>query len=182
MALKTDLSQYNNSWYNPGGSVPKRALWYVVNVVFFINPLNPLSGVKVALLKLFGAQIGKGVVIKPGVNIKYPWNLVVGNYSWIGEKVWIDNLDRVAIGSHCCLSQGVMLLCGNHNYRHPAFELMVKPIELKDGVWLSAQSVVTGGVVCGSHSVLGIQSVASNDLEPFAIYRGNPAVKIKHRG
>lgn len=179
--LKTNLSLYDNNWYNPGAGTLKLTLWYFVNVLFFINPLNPFSGIKVLLLRWFGAKVGRCVVIKPGVNIKYPWRLVIGDDSWIGEKVWIDNLDWVTIGSHCCLSQGALLLCGNHHYGRPTFDLLVKPITLEDGVWLGAQSVVTGGVTCCSHSVLGVQSVASNNLGHYSVYRGNPAVKVRDR-
>ena len=121
----TDLSKYDNSWYNPGGNVLKRFLWYFVNALVIKNHLNPISGIRVKALRLFGAKIGRGVVIKPGANVKYPWLLTVGDYSWIGEDVWIDNLAEVSIGSNCCLSQGAMLLCGNHNYRLPTFDLMV---------------------------------------------------------
>jgi putative colanic acid biosynthesis acetyltransferase WcaF len=177
----TDLSRYNNEWFDEGAGILKRSFWFIINALFFINPLNPISSIKVRLLRLFGAQIGKGVVIKPGVNIKYPWKLQVGNYTWIGEKVWIDNLDQTIIGSNCCLSQGAMLLNGNHNYKKQTFDLMVNPIILEDGVWIGAKSVVTGGVTCYSLSVLAVQSVASSDLEANSIYRGNPAVKIKER-
>jgi len=130
---ETDLSSYNNSWYNPGAGKIKMLIWYFVNVVFFINPLNPISGLKVLLLKMFGAKVGRGVVIKPNVNIKYPWLLEIGDYTWIGERVWIDNLASVKIGKNCCLSQGSMLLCGNHNYKKPTFDLIVKGIILEDG-------------------------------------------------
>lgn len=179
--MRTDLSRYNNSWYNPGGGTLKRILWYFTNVLFFINPLNPSSGIKVYLLRLFGTRIGKGVVIKPGVNIKYPWNLSIGNYSWIGENVWIDNLVQVTIGANVCISQGVMLLCGNHNYKKTTFDLMVKPIIIEDGVWVGAQSTVCQGVKMKSHSVLCVGSTVSKDLEAYWIYRGNPAVKVSER-
>ena len=82
--MNIDLSCYNNSWYASGGSRLKRLIWYFINVLFFINPLNPISGLKVLLLRWFGAKIGKGVVIKPSVNIKYPWRLEIGDYTWIG--------------------------------------------------------------------------------------------------
>jgi putative colanic acid biosynthesis acetyltransferase WcaF len=178
---QTDLSKYNNSWFNEGAGVIKRTLWFFVNGLFLLNPINPFSGLKVFLLRLFGARIGKGVVIKPSVNIKYPWNLIVGDFSWIGEKVWIDNLDQVTIGNNCCLSQGAMLLIGNHDYRSTTFDLMVAPITLEDGVWIGAHALVTGGVTCKSHSVLSVKSVASSNMEPYFIYRGNPAIKVKER-
>ncbi len=177
----TQLSKYNNDWFDEGAGFIKRTLWFYTNALFFINPLNPISSIKVFLLRLFGAKIGKAVVIKPGVNIKYPWKLSIGNYTWIGEKVWIDSLDQVKIGSNCCISQGALLLNGNHNYQKESFDLIVNPILLEDGVWIGAQSIVTGGVTCKSHSVLAVQSTASSDLEAYSIYRGNPAVKIKKR-
>ena len=180
MINKTDLSKYNNSWYNPGSSI-KRVFWYLINILFFKNALFPFNGIKITLLKLFGAKIGSGVIIKPCVNIKYPWFLNVGNNCWIGENVWIDNLAMVNLGNNVCLSQGVILLIGNHNYSKSTFDLIVKPIILEDGVWIGANSVVCGGVTCHSHSVLSVSSVASKDLEAFGVYQGNPCIKIKIR-
>lgn len=177
----TQLSTYNNSWYNPGGGPIKRLIWYYINILFFMNPLNPFSGLKVFLLRLFGAKVGKGVVIKPNVNIKYPWLLEIGDHTWIGERAWIDNLAQVKIGKNCCISQGAMLLCGNHNYKKPTFDLIVKPITLEDGAWVGALSVVCPGVTIKSHAILTVQSVATETLEPFALYKGNPAVRIRER-
>lgn len=177
---KTDLSKYDNTWYHPGKKVVC-VLWYFVNVVFFVSHIIPLSGLKVWLLKLFGAKVGRSVVIKPGVNIKYPWKLVIGDYSWIGEDVWIDNLDQVIIGSNVCISQGAMLLCGNHNYKKTTFDLMVSEIILEEGVWIGAKSVVCPGVTCKTHAILSVGSIANIDLEPYTIYQGNPAKKIRNR-
>ncbi len=130
---------------------------------------------------MFGAKIGANVVIKPSVNIKYPWKLTIGANSWIGENVWIDNLELVTIGENCCISQGALLLCGNHNFSISTFDLIAKPIVLENGVWIGAKSIVSGGVTCFSHSILSIQSATSKDLKSFCIYRGNPAVEIKER-
>jgi len=114
---QTNLSIYNNYPFNPGGNAFKRLLWHYVNAVVFKTALLPVSGIKVFLLRLFGAKIGANVMIKPSVNIKYPWNLTIGNHTWIGENVWIDSLVMITIGSNVCLSQGAVLLTGSHNYK-----------------------------------------------------------------
>ncbi|MGC1473636.1 MAG: WcaF family extracellular polysaccharide biosynthesis acetyltransferase [Psychroserpens sp.] len=178
--MKTDLSSYNNKWYNPGSPI-KRLVWYFINELILKNSFNPSSGLKKFFLRRFGAKIGTGVVIKPAVNIKYPWKLVIGDHCWIGEEVWIDNLELVTIEDNVCLSQGTFLICGNHNYKLPSFDLIVKPIYLKSGSWIGAKSTVGPGVTVGTHAVLSLGSVTSIDLEPYGIYRGNPAVKIKTR-
>ena len=181
MSGKVDLSRYNNNWYSGGGSVLRRSLWYLCSRMFVYSYFFPFSRLKVWILKQFGAKIGKSAVIKPGVNIKYPWNLTIGDNSWIGEGVWIDNLDRVVIGNNVCISQGAFLLCGNHNYKSEGFDLEVSPIEIQTGVWLGAKSVVCPGVSIGSHAVLCVGSVATNTLKPYGFYKGNPAVLEKER-
>ena len=179
--MKTRLDLYNNSWYRPGGSPLSRGLWYFVNHLIFNNGLFPFSGFKCTILRLFGARVGSGVVIKPSVNIKYPWRLEIGNHVWIGEGVWIDNLGQVKIGDHVCLSQGCLLLCGNHNYRKETFDLMVGDITLEEGVWIGARALLGPGVHAGTHSVLEAGSVSGKNLEAFTIYRGNPAAIVKKR-
>ena len=179
--MKTRLDTYNNDWYKPGRSVFIRLVWLFISVLFVQCSWNPVSSIRVMLLRLFGARIGKNVTIKPGVHVKYPWFLQVGNSVWIGEKVWIDNLTHVTIGDHVCLSQGAFLLTGNHDYTRSTFDLMVKPIELKEGVWIGAKSIVCPGVVCQSHAVLTAGSVARNELQSYSINSGNPALPIKER-
>jgi putative colanic acid biosynthesis acetyltransferase WcaF len=176
---KTDLSKFNNAWYQPGNGI-KRGIWYFTSLVFFESGF-PFNGIKIFILKLFGTTLGHAVVIKPHVRIKYPWKLTIGSNCWIGEEVWIDNLAEVKISDNCCLSQGAMLLCGNHNYSKSTFDLMVKEIILEDGVWIGAKSVVCPGVLCKSHAVLSVGSIATSDLDAYSIYQGNPATKVKER-
>ena len=178
---KTDLSKYNNRWYRPRASVIKRGLWLFINACFFNSYLFPFNSLKLLLIRLFGARVGKGVVIKPSVNIKYPWRLKIGSNVWVGENVWIDNLSDVSIADHVCLSQGAMLLTGNHNYKKAEFDLMTGDIILEEGVWIGTKSIVCPGVTCKSHSVLTVGSVATKGMEAYCVYQGNPAVKVADR-
>jgi putative colanic acid biosynthesis acetyltransferase WcaF len=183
--MKSPVKQVNNALYKTtidiGASKVKQLLWYFVNVVFFKNSLIIISSLKVWLLKVFGAKIGKGVVIKPSVNIKYPWKLEIGDHSWIGEEVWIDNLSDVIIRNNVTLSQGALLLTGSHDHTREAFNFISFPIILEDGVWIGAKAVVFGGVTCKTHSILGINSVAETNLKPYLIYKGNPAIPVIER-
>ena len=176
----TDLSSFDNSDFRPGSRVAI-ILWYCCSHLVFTHAWLPFNGLKRSLLRLFGAEIGAGVVIKPKVRIKYPWHLCIGQHSWIGEDVWIDNLGKVDIGAHCCISQGATILSGNHDYKQPSFDLIVKPITLEDGVWIGARSTVVQGIHCASHSILTVGSVAAADLEAYSIYSGVPAVKVRER-
>ena len=178
--IQTDLSGYNNDWYKPGGAA-KRILWYLISRIFINSYLPYPMFVKKFVLGLFGAKIGKNVVIKPKVNIKYPWFLSVGDNTWIGEKVWIDNLTMVNLGANVCLSQGCLLLTGNHDFTKSTFDLIAKPITIQNGGWIGAGATVCPGVTVRSHAVLTVNSVANKDLEDYAIYQGNPAIFIKKR-
>ncbi len=180
MDKKVQLNTFDNQNFNGGAGKFKRILWHFTNGIFFKSFFHFYS-LKVGILRCFGATVGRNVVIKPYVNIKYPWNIVIGNDVWIGEEVWIDSLDKVIIGNDVCISQGALLLCGNHNYHKTSFDLMVGKIILEDGVWIGAKSVVCANVICHSHSVLGVLGVATRNLEQYTIYRGNPAEPVKKR-
>lgn len=178
---KTKLEDFDNSWYVAKGSFFKRLCWYFINLLFFLNPFNPSSSIKVFLLRLFGAKVGKNVFIKPSVNIKYPWLLTIGGNVWIGENVWIDNIAKVIIEDNVCISQGAMLLCGNHNYKKSSFDLIVREIKIEEGCWVGAKGVVCPGVILFTHSILTVGSVATSSLDAYTIYQGNPARKIRYR-
>ena len=166
---KTNLSTFSNADnpYRVGAGRIKWVLWFVCNALFVRNPLNPSSGLKCRILAAFGARIGRGVVIKPGVNVKFPWKLSIGDHTWIGENVWIENHEHVTIGQSCCVSQGAMLLCGNHNYKKTTFDLMVAGITLEDGAWVGAMSVVCPGVTLRSHAILAVGFVAFPIWKPI---------------
>ena len=180
--MKTvDNSTFDNSEYDPIKGIILRTVWYFVNASVFNTYLFPFYSLKSLILRAFGAQVGKNFVIKPSVNIKYPWLLDIGDNVWIGEGVWIDNLDKVTVGNNVCMSQGAFVLTGNHDYKSSSFGLITKPVKLKDGVWLGARSIVCPGITCGSHSILSVGSVATGNLKEFKIYSGNPATVVRER-
>lgn len=176
-----DFSKFNNGWYDPGKNGLVRIIWYAINAIVFQTYLFPFYKLKAYILRFFGAKIGSGFVIKPSVSIKYPWHLIIGNNVWIGENVWIDNLAEVRIGNNVCISQGAMLLSGNHDYKKTSFDLIVKKIILEDGCWIGAKSIVCPGITCKSHSILSVGSVANTDLEEYRIYQGVPAIQVRKR-
>lgn len=180
MRIETDLSKFNNDWYNPGNRI-KVILWFLVNSLIINNYLPIPVFLKVFTLRLFGAKIGSNFVLKPNVNIKYPWFLEIGNHVWLGENAWIDNFVKVTIEDNSCISQGALLLTGNHDYKKSTFDLIPKEIHIEKGVWIGAKSVVCGGVRCRSHSVLAVNSVATKDLDSYKIYQGNPASEVRER-
>jgi putative colanic acid biosynthesis acetyltransferase WcaF len=176
-----NLAQYDNSHYDPGAGMIKRALWYVINAVLINSWLWPESRLKCAILRAFGAQIGHSVVIKPRVNIKYPWYLTLGNHVWLGEGVWLDCLARISIASNVCISQEAYLLTGNHNYKDPAFGLVVSDIHVEDEVWIGAKAVVCPGVRIKRGTVLTAGSILRHNSEEWGIYSGNPAIWVRRR-
>ncbi len=176
-----NLGAFDNSWYSSGRSKLVEALWFFFGQPLLQWALMPFSGFRAGLLRLFGAEIGPGVVIKPGVRVKYPWLLRVGGLSWIGEDVWIDNLAQVEIADKVCVSQGAYLCTGNHNWSDPAFGLIVQPIRLRAGSWAGAKCVICPGVEFGEGAVAAAGSVVVKSLEPWTIYAGNPAARVRAR-
>lgn len=150
-----NLAAYDNTDYDPGRGAVMRIVWYCVSLLIFESGWFPVSGLKCRLLRMFGATIGQGVVIKPHVRIKYPWKLVVGDHCWIGQEAWIDNLDQVTLESDVCLSQGVYLCTGSHDHRSPTFELKTAPILIRHGAWVAARAIVLGGAVVERGEVVG---------------------------
>ncbi len=178
--LHTNLSQFNTGSYKAGARW-RVLFWYPLNYFVFDSSIPWPYSIKVGLLKLFGAKIGKGLIIKTNVRIKNPWRLSIGDNCWIGESAWIDNLEEVTIGSNVCISQGAMLLTGNHDYTQIDFAYRLDKITIEDGVWIGAQSVVCPGVTCLSHSILTVNSVATKNLDARCIYSGNPAMYVRQR-
>ncbi len=174
------LDHFSAAHFERGASRLKEALWVGLGAPVLACWL-PGSRWRAGLLRIFGARIGCGTVWKPRVRVKFPWRLSVGDHSWIGEAVWIDNLAPVAIGDHVCISQGAYLCTGNHDWSAPSFDLIESGILLKRGVWIGARALVMPGSHAEEGAVLAAGSVGSGRLEAFTIYRGNPAVSLRPR-
>ncbi len=171
-----DLSTYRVTDYTPGRNFWVQMAWYYVSALLFQTHWFPCSRLKVLLLRLFGADVGKGVVIKPSVRIKFPWRLSIGNHTWIGEDVWIDNLAQVSLGSSVCLSQGSYLCTGSHNHRKPSFDLITRPISIQDGVWICARAVVLCGVTVQTGAVVCAGTIVARDIAAGTVYNPSKAL------
>jgi putative colanic acid biosynthesis acetyltransferase WcaF len=175
------LDNYTTGDYRPGAPFWQQLLWYFIGQPILSSYWLPMSFVKVWVLRLFGAQIGQKVRIKPGLRVKFPWRLRVGDYVWIGEDTWIDNLAMVEIESHVCVSQGVYFCTGNHDWTDPNFRLQTTSIYVAAGSWIGAKAIVGPGARVGKGAILCMGSVAPKYLEEMMIYAGNPAQIIKSR-
>jgi putative colanic acid biosynthesis acetyltransferase WcaF len=174
------LDRFDNAGFDRGRPWLVEALWRVVDGLLFRSWL-PGSGWRAGLLRLFGAQVGPGAVIKPRVRVTFPWKLRMGAHCWLGEQAWIDNLAEVRIGDHCCISQGAYLCTGNHRWDRETFDLVADPIVLEDHCWIGAMARVGPGVVCREGAVLTLGSVAAADLAAWHVHSGAPARSVSAR-
>jgi putative colanic acid biosynthesis acetyltransferase WcaF len=174
-----NLASYSAAHFDRGASMGKEALWWLARALFFLTPFPWPSGLRVALLRAFGARIGEGVVIREGVNISFPWRLTLGNHVWLGEEVMILSLAPVVIGSNVCVSQRAFLCSGSHDFQAETFNLITKPITVGDGCWIAAAAFIAAGVEIGAGSVVSAGSVVIGNVPPRTLVRGNPAEVLR---
>jgi putative colanic acid biosynthesis acetyltransferase WcaF len=175
---RVDLSTFAPKDFDRGASRLKEALWIVVRTVFFEWLPGRWYGLRRCLLRAFGAKLGRGVVVKPGARVTFPWKLTVGDHVWLGEDCWLLNLAEIVLEDNVALAHRVFLATGNHDITSATFDLVVKPIRICRGAWLTAGTYVGPGVTIGEHAVLCMGSVATKDMKPYGIYRGNPAQEV----
>jgi len=179
---RTRLDQFDPSKnLNRGRSGGIEMLWYLCKCVFFLSPLPWPNALKLGILRAFGTTTGKGINIKPRVNIHLPWKLSIGDFAWIGEEVFILNFEPVTIGAHACISQRAFLCTGNHDYRSEDFAFRNAPISIGNGVWIGAQVFVGPGVEVAQASVVTAGSIVTHSLPANQICSGNPCVPLKSR-
>lgn len=163
-----------------GASAAIVQLWWCVQAL-----TKPLPQVCYALrrgvLRLFGARIGRGVRIRPGVEITYPWKVVIGDYSWIGDGVTLYSLGPIVIGAHTVVSQHSYLCAADHDCHDERFPLRERPIRIGAQVWLASDVWVGPGVTIGDGSVVGARSSVIGDLPAGMICVGSPCRPVKPR-
>ena len=177
----TDLSVYTVGDYTPGRGRATQLLWYYTSLLLFESGWFPASKIKLAILRMFGARIGQGVVLKPNVRIKFPWRLEVGDHTWIGQQAWIDNIAPVTIGSHVCVSQGVYFCTGNHDHQARTFDLVARPITVESGAWIAARGLLLAGVNVGANALVAAGAVVTRDVAAGKVVGGSPAKELGDR-
>ena len=141
------LDQFSSHGFDRGAPRWKEALWWLTRSLLFAPWFPVPSALKVSALRLFGARLGRGVVIRSRVNITFPWRFECGDHVWIGDEVLILSLAPVKLGSHVCVSQRAFLCTGSHAFDSPSFDLITRPIEIGDGSWIGASAFVGPGAV-----------------------------------
>lgn len=157
-------------------------LWALTELVFVSSAWQVSSRLRIGCLRIFGARIGKDVIFRPRTRVKFPWNLEVGDRTWIGEGVWIHNQDQVTVGHDVVLSQEAFITTGSHAHRRD-MALITKPVVVEPGAWVTTRSIVLGGTRIGRAAILSPNSVAGPNqfLLSGGIYAGNPSSKIADR-
>lgn len=169
-----DLRQYDQSHFDRGRPNWLILVWWLVqSIAFPITPHSFNTG-RCWLLRCFGAEIGRDVIIRPTVRVTYPWRLSIGDNSWIGDRVVIYSLDRISIGSHSVVSQYTYLCTGSHDRSDPAFGLQTGPIAIGNGVWIAAQCFVAPGVQIGSNAAIGVRSTVLASMPAGYACWGHP--------
>ena len=177
-----DLSSYRTPPnYSPGVPWLLQFFWFCLGAPLLSCRWLPGSAWRVSLLRLFGASVGAACRIKPGLRVKFPWRLQIGQSCWLAEDAWLDNLAPITLGDRVCISQGAYLCTGNHDYRSPGFELRLGPITIGSDAWIAAGAVLAPGTNVGPGAVVALGAVVRGTVETGSIVRGNPAVVVGHR-
>lgn len=151
-------------------------IWQICFKSLICSPFPGTNWRKLILI-VFGAKIGTGVRLSPGLKVKLPWRLSIGDYSWIGEDAWIDNIDFVIIGNNVCISQGVYFCTGNHDFKNENFNLICEAIYVDSESWVGAKSIIGPGNKIGKGSVIKMGSIISRDIPPQSLISNNQSIK-----
>jgi putative colanic acid biosynthesis acetyltransferase WcaF len=173
--LYQDLSAFRLPPDFRGRSAVAVQIWWIAQVLLVHASPQVMYGWRRAVLRLFGARIGRNVRIRPSVRITFPWRVEIGDDSWIGDQVELYSLGNIRIGRNAVVSQGSYLCAGTHDHRDPSFPIEARPIVVADQAWVAAQSFVAPGVTIGRGAVVGARSLVLKDVPPGMVAMGHPA-------
>lgn len=156
----------------------KYALWSLVGNPLLSSSLFS-SNIRILILKAGGCKVGTKVVIRNGVKVHFPWKLKLGDYSWIGERVWFINHEEVVVGSNVCISQRSIICSGGHDYRSASLEYAHRPVTIRDGAWVCLDAKVLPGVTIGECAVVGAGEIARKSLPKFSMLIDGQVRKIE---
>jgi len=158
-----------------------RLLWGLVWVTLFRSSPPFLEGWRRFLLRLFGADLGRGVRVMASARIWAPWNLTMGEYASLSYGVDCYCVAPISIGRHATVSQYAHLCAASHDVENPHMDLIAEPIVIGEGVWVCAGAFIGMGVRLGEGSVAAARSVVRVDVPAWSIVAGNPAKYVKPR-
>ncbi len=165
---RRNLAGFTGAGYDKGRSVAWQVAWFATQHLVFKMWFCPVR-IRPAILRAFGAQVGRGSHIRTGVRVHWPWKLRVGDHVWIGEGAWLLNLEPITLGNDVCVSQEAFLCTGSHDRRSPTFEFDNAPIEVHDGAWVAARGLVLRGVTVGEGALVGAGAVVTRDVPPGGV-------------
>ena len=176
---------YNKDTYTgPSFSLQNRLgrlAWNIIYALFFRLSPPPFHAWRSFLLKTFGAKVGKGVHVYPGVRIWAPWNVEFGDECGVATGATLYSQARIIIGKRTVVSQGVNLCAGTHDYTKAGFPLVSKPIFIGDHAWIAAEAFVHPGITIGEGCVIGARSVVTKDMPAWMVCSGHPCQPLKER-
>ncbi len=175
-----DIASNRRARKYSSGELFRRVLWGAGRLTFRFSP-RPCFGWRRFILRCFGARVGAHVNTYPSTNIHFPWNLVVGDWSAIGEEAFIYNLGPVTLGEKVTVSHRAQLCAGTHDYTRADLPLLKHPIVIQSQTWICADAFIGPGVTVGEGAIVGARAVVMKDVEPWTIVAGNPAKTIKKR-
>lgn len=178
--MQIEVSKYQNR-HSLGNKI-KRALWNVVYAILFRpTPTRLFRKWRNLLLRMFGAKIGNCTTVCPSVRIREPWNLEIGDWTILSDRVECYNVDRVCVGSRVVVSPDAFLCTASHDISSPNFELVTAPVLLGDDCWVSSRAIVMPGRKIGAGAVVAAGAVVTKDVPEWTVVGGNPAKFLKKR-
>lgn len=169
-----DLSKYDQSGFDRGRPSWFVLLWWLIQAIAFPLSLHNFNFLRCWLLSLFGAKIGKKVVIRPTARFTYPWKVEIGDYSWIGDNVVFYSIDRIQIGSHSVISQKCYLCTASHDFEDEAFGLITAPLKIGNGAWVATDCFIAPGITIGDNAVIGARSTVFKNIPNRTVAWGSP--------